>query len=267
VFRNVYLKSLYDGRRGMIGWSIAIAVLVLLECALWPSVRDMPDLAELYKSFPEQLRKFFNLEAMTTGAGFLNAELFTLLLPSLFLVYGIGHGARAIAGEEERGTLELLVVTPVSGARIVLDKALALATSITALGLVLFAATLVGSLSFGLGISAADAASGGLAMTLLGLEYGVLALAVGALTARRTIAIAFSASAATAAYVVYAAGLILPRFESWQPYSPIYQAFHNGPLGAGLQLSYLWLLAGSALLLALALPTLDGRDISTAHGG
>jgi ABC-2 type transport system permease protein len=266
VFRNVYLKSLHDGRRGMIGWSIAIAVLVLLECALWPSVRDMPDLAELYKSFPEQLRKFFNLEAMTTGAGFLNAELFTLLLPSLFLVYGIGHGARAIAGEEERGTLELLVVTPVSGARIVLDKALALATSITALGLVLFAATLVGSVSFGLGISVSDAISGALAMTLLGLEYGVLALAVGALTGRRATAIAFSASAATAAYVVYA-GLILPRFESWQPYSPIYQAFHNGPLGAGLQLTYLWLLAGSALLVALALPTLDGRDISTAHGG
>ncbi|WP_432877318.1 hypothetical protein ACQPYH_28485 [Kribbella sp. CA-245084] len=120
---------------------------------------------------------------------------------------------------------------------------------------------------FDLGISLADAASGALAMTLLGVEYGLLALAVGALTGRRTTAIGVSAAAAAAAYVVYAAGLILPRFESWQPYSPIHQAFHDGPLGAGLQLSYLWLLAGSALLVAIALPSLDGRDISTAHGG
>ncbi|MER7246877.1 ABC transporter permease subunit [Kribbella sp. NPDC000426] len=265
MFRNVFLKSLYDARRGLIGWSIAIAVLVLLECALWPSVRDMPDLQQLYQSFPEQLRKFFNLDAMTTGNGFLNAELFTLMLPGLFLVYSIGHGARTLAGEEERGTLELLLVTPVSGARIVVDKALALAVSVVALGAVLFTATIVGSLAFGLGISASAAAGGALALTLLGLEYGVLALTVGAITGRRTTAIGIAAAAAAAAYVVYAAGLILPRFESWQPYSPIHQAFHNGPLGAGLQLSYLWLLAGTVVLTLFALPALDGRDISTAH--
>ncbi|HEY3560606.1 MAG TPA: ABC transporter permease subunit [Kribbella sp.] len=267
MFRGVFLKSLYDARRGLIGWSIAIAALVLLESALWPSIRDMPNLQQLYQSFPEELRKFFDLGAMTTGRGFLNAELFTLLLPALFLVYGIAHGARALAGEEERGTLELLLVTPVSGARIVLDKALALASSVAVLGLALFAATSLGSLIFGLGISAADAAAGALAMTLLGLEFGALALAVGALFGRRTTAIALAAAAATAAYVVYAVGLILARFESWQPYSPVYQAFHDGPLGAGLQVTYLWLLAGSALLVAVALPSLDGRDISTAHSG
>lgn len=265
MFRTIYLKSLYDARRGLLGWSIAIAVLVLLESALWPSIRDMPNLQQLYQSFPAELRKFFNLDAMTTGAGFLNAELFTLLLPALFLVYAIGHGARAIAGEEERGTLELLLVTPVSGSRVVVEKALALASSVAVLGLALFAATALGSQIFGLGISVSAAASGALAMTLLGLEFGVLALAVGALTGRRTTAVAISATAAIGAYVVYAAGLMVPRFASWQPYSPIHQAFHGGPLGAGLQLSYLWLLAGTTLLVALALPALDGRDISTAR--
>lgn len=267
MFRNIFLKSLHDARRGLIGWSIAIAVLVLLECALWPSVRDMPDLKELYSSFPEQLRKFFNLEAMTTGAGFLNAELFTLLLPALFLVYGIGHGARALAGEEERGTLELLLVTPVSGSRIVVDKAAALAVSVAVLGGALFAATTIGSLVFDLGISVPQAAGGALALTLLGIEFGVLALAAGAVTGRRGTAVAIAATAATAAYVVYAIGLILPRFEAWQPYSPIHQAFHGGPLGAGLQLSYLWLAAGAVVVTVFALPALDGRDISTAHAG
>ncbi|GAA1599443.1 MULTISPECIES: ABC transporter permease subunit [Kribbella] len=265
MFRTIYLKSLYDARRGLLGWSIAIAVLVLLESALWPSIRDMPNLQQLYQSLPAELRKFFNLDAMTTGAGFLNAELFTLLLPALFLVYAVGHGARAIAGEEERGTLELLLVTPVSGSRVVVEKALALASSVAVLGLALFAATALGSQIFGLGISVSAAASGALAMTLLGLEFGVLALAVGALTGRRTTAVAVSATAAIAGYVVYAAGLMVPRFASWQPYSPIHQAFHGGPLGAGLELSYLWLLAGTTLLVALALPALDGRDISTAR--
>jgi len=265
MFRNVYLKSLYDARRGLFGWSIAIVLLILLESALWPSVRGM-NLEEIYASFPEDLKKFFDLEAMTTGAGFLNAELFTLLLPSLFLVYGIGRGARALAGEEDQGTLELLLVTPVSGARIVLEKALAVATSLTALGLVLFASTLAGSALFDLGISVGAAASGALAMTLLGLEFASLALAAGAITGRRGTAIAIGSFAATAAYVLYAAGMLLTSVESWLPFSPFYQAFHDGPLGAGLTAGHGWLLAGAVALIAISLPALDGRDIATAHG-
>jgi ABC-2 type transport system permease protein len=266
MFRNVFVKTLYDHRRGLFGWSVAIALLVLLECALWPSVRDMPRLQDLYDSFPEELRKFFDLDAMTTGVGFLNAELFTLMLPGLFLVYGIGRGAKAVAGEEEQGTLEPLLVTPVSGARIVLDKAFALAACITTLGLALFASTLVGSLLFDMGISPAQAASGALAMTLLGLEYGELALAVGALSGRRVVAVAVSSVAATAAYVLYAAGLLLTAFEPWQPLSPFHQALTGGPLGAGLQSGYLWMLGGAAVLVAIALPSLASRDIATSHG-
>ncbi len=265
MFRSVYLKSLYDARRGLLGWSVAIALLILLESALWPSVRDL-NLDEIYASFPEDLRKFFDFGAMTTGTGFLNAELFTLLLPSLFLVYGIGRGARALAGEEEQGTLELLLVTPVSGTRIVLEKAAALATSLVILGLALFASTLAGSALFDLGISAGAAASGALAMTLLGLEFGVLALAAGALTGRRATAIAVGSIVATAAYVLYAAGMLITSVESWQPFSPFYQTFHNGPLGAGLTAGHGWLLVGAAALTAIALPALDGRDIATAHG-
>jgi ABC-2 type transport system permease protein len=244
MFRTVYLKSLYDARRGLLGWSAAIVALVLVECALWPAVRD--------------------LRGPNTGTGFLNDQLFTLVLPALFVAYGVGHGARTLAGEAERGTLELLFATPVSGARIVCDKALALASSVALLGLAVFAATTAGSEIFALGITAADAAGGALATTLLGLEYGVLALTVGALTGRRSAAVGVAAAAATAAYLVHTAGDAVPRLASWQPYSPVHQAIGDGPLGAGFQLSYLWLLAGAAGLLIVALPALDGRDISTS---
>ncbi|HEY0616738.1 MAG TPA: ABC transporter permease subunit [Kribbella sp.] len=96
---------------------------------------------------------------MTTGPGFLNAELFTLLLPAVFPVYGIGHGARAPAGEEDDGTLDLLLVTPITGGRIVLQKALALLTCLFVLGATLFVSTVGMSLVFGLGISAGKPAA------------------------------------------------------------------------------------------------------------
>jgi ABC-2 type transport system permease protein len=264
MFRNVYSKTLYDQRRGVAGWSAAIFILVGLESALWPSIRDMAGLKEIYAKFPEELGKLFDFEAMTTGPGFLNAELFTLLLPGLFLVYGIGHGARTLAGEEEDGTLDLLLVTPITGARIVLQKALALFTCLFALGAALFISTVGMSLVFGLGISAGQAASGSLAMVLLGSEYCALALAVGAISGRRSIAVSTASAAATAAYVLYATGLMIESVEPWQPLSPFQQALTGGPLGAGLPAAYLWLVAGAAALVLIAMPSLDGRDIA-AH--
>ncbi|TCN28318.1 ABC-2 type transport system permease protein [Kribbella orskensis] len=264
MFRNVFWKTLYDQRRGLAGWSAAILILVGLESALWPSMRELTDLQEIYSKLPEELGKLFDLQSMTTGPGFLNAELFTLLLPALFLVYGIGHGARSVAGEEEDGTLDLLLVMPITGARIVVQKALALFTCLFTLGLALFVATTSMSLVFDVGISAGQAASGSLAMTLLGAEYGALALAVGAIFGRRSTAIGVASAAATAAYVLYAAGLMIDAVEPWRPLSPFDQALTGGPLGADLPAAYLWLVGGAAALVLIAMPALDGRDIA-AH--
>ena len=80
---------------------------------------------------------------------------------------------------------------------------------------------------------------------------------MGAITGRRGTAARSPRLPHTAAYVVYAAGLmLLTSVESWLPFSPFYQAFHDGPLGAGLTSGYGWLLAGSVALTAIALPAL-----------
>jgi ABC-2 type transport system permease protein len=263
VFRTVFLKTLRDQRRGLLGWSIGIAFLVFIEASIWPTMRDM-DWNQLIQSYPEELRELFDLDAMTTGTGFMNAELFTLLLPALFIVYAVGRGARLLAGEEESGTLDVLLVTPVSGASIVLQKALALATSLFVLGVVLFAVTLGSSLLFDLGIGVAAAASGSLSMVLLGAEYGALALAVGAITGRRAWVIGLATVAAVAAYVLYAVGMLVEAVEPWQPLSPFHQALTGGPLGAGLASGYLWLAGVSVVAVLVAMPVPDRRDIA-AH--
>ena len=44
------------------------------------------------------------------------------MVPLLLMIAAIGAGAGAIAGEEERGTLELLLANPLSRRRLVLEK-------------------------------------------------------------------------------------------------------------------------------------------------
>lgn len=263
AFGNVFWKTLRDHRKGLVGWSSGIAFLVLIEASIWPTMRDT-DWARLLDSYPEPMRDLFDLDAMTTGAGFMNAELFTLLLPALFIVYGVARGAKLVAGEEESGTLHLLLVTPVSGARIVLQKALALLASLAVLGVVLAVVTTGCSVLFDLGIGVGAAASGSLAMVLIGAEYGTIALAAGAMSGRRSWAIAVGTVAAVAAYVLYAVGALVEGVKPWRPLSPFHQALDGGPLGAGLPIGYLWLAAVTVAAVVAAMPVLDRRDIA-AH--
>jgi beta-exotoxin I transport system permease protein len=122
-----------------------------------------------------------------------------------------------------------------------LQKAVALAVALIALGALLFAATAFSSSVYDMEIGPAAAATGSLAMVLLGIEYGWLALAVGAITGRRVIAIAVSATVAFATYVLYVTGLFVHAIEPWQPLSPFHQALSGGPLGAGLPAAYAWM--------------------------
>jgi beta-exotoxin I transport system permease protein len=264
VFANVFVKTLRDQRRALIGWSIGLAVMVLLEAALWPTVRNMGNLQEFIANYPKALRELFKIDQFATGSGFLNGELYSLLLPILFLVYGIGRGARAVAGEEEAGTLEVLLTTRVSPMSLVLHKAAALTVAVAGLGVVLFAAVMVCSPLFGLDVTAGEALTGSLAMVGLGIEFGVLALAVSAVSGRHAIAVAAASALAVGAYLLYAAGGLVDALSSWRGVSPFQQALAGGPLGAGLPAAYLWMPAVAAVFLLAALPVFDRRDI-TVH--
>jgi ABC-2 type transport system permease protein len=261
MLTNVFLKTLRDQRRTLVGWSIGLVLLVLLESALWPTVQNMGNLEEFVANYPEAMKELFKLDQFGTGSGFLNGELYSLMLPILFLVYGIGRGARSIAGEEEAGTLEVLLTTRVSPTSLVLHRAAALAVATLGLGVVLFLAVMVCSPVFGLAIPAGEAAAGSLAMVLLGVEFGWLALAVSAVTGRHVVATAVASAAAVAAYLLYAAGGLVEALQSWQGLSPFDQALAGGPLGGGIQWAFLWMPAAAAVFVAVALPLFDRRDI------
>jgi len=263
--RTVLTKALHDQRRGLIGWGIGILGLVLLEAALWPTVRDMPDLTQFLANYPEPMRKLFDLDTFGTGAGFLNGELFGSMLPMLLIFYGVARGARSVAGEEESGTLEILLLTPVTMGRLIVQQAAALFAGLVALGALIFVSVLLSSMLFAMGVGVGDLAAATLSIVLLGFEFGCLALAVSALTGRRAVAIGAGTAGAVAAYAWYVAGQMVDAVHSWQWLSPFAQAVGGGPLGAGLQLSDLSMLLVGLLLLALAAPVADRRDLAVAH--
>lgn len=258
---HVFTKALWDERRSLPAWASAVAGIILLESALWPSLSGMSNLDAYLEELPAGLKEVFALDQMSTGTGFLNAELFTLLLPALFVVHGISRGARMVAGEEERGTLDLLLVTPLPAWRLLLEAAAALITSTVTLAAVALSATLTGSLLFGLGIPVASAVVGVSALALLGTQFGIVALVVGAATGRRGLALGVSAGLVMAAYLWFVAGMFVGDLEPWRGLSPIDQALGAGPIAPEAPGSFAWLLLPPVVALLLAVPWWDRRDI------
>jgi ABC-2 type transport system permease protein len=261
MFANVFVKTLRDLRRVTIGWSIGITLLVVTMAAIYPSIRGMPNIEELLANYPQAMQELFDIQAITTGAGFLNAELFSMLLPALFMVFAIGRGTKLVAGEENDGTLEVLLVTPVSRTQLLLEKAAALGVTVFALGAVLWVTLVISATLADMGITVAHAAIGTLSMVLVGLLHGWLALALGAATGRRALAMGIAATVAVTGYVLHVAGALVDSVAPWQPLSPFTQAVRSGPVGAELPLGFLWLALGAVILLAASVPWFSRRDI------
>ena len=53
MLRNVYPKSLRDMRRSIVWWSLGLIAMTALMIAVYPTVRDNPDLNKLVENYPE----------------------------------------------------------------------------------------------------------------------------------------------------------------------------------------------------------------------
>jgi ABC-2 type transport system permease protein len=185
MLRSVLTKTLRDAQRGFVWWSLGLVALMLISVAFWPSVRDNEGFKQFERDAPEALKAFTGGQLdFTSPAGYLDARLFALVVPLLFLVYAVGWGARGVAGEEEAGTLELVLALPVSRSRLLLEKLGALTLQLATLGGVLLVTVVVSAKAVSMDISSERIADAVLAVYLLGLLYGTLALAVGAATGR-----------------------------------------------------------------------------------
>jgi len=264
---EVLRRALVDRRRTLISWSIGTALYIAMIAAVFPSVKDSPGFQNLAQNYPEVLKHLFGISGtlgITTGPGFLDAELFSAMLPLFVLVLAIGTGAGTLAGEHEQGSLELIISAPVSRRSIVLWKAAGLAIELGVLAVAATAALLVADPLAGLSLDPGRVVGAVAGLGLLGLFHGSMALAVGAATRHRASAIGVPAAVGAVGYLVAGlAGLAswLSPFRYLSPFHYSGQApLQTGADGWGL----LVLAAGAAVSVVAAVLTFERRDLGAA---
>jgi ABC-2 type transport system permease protein len=262
VLRNVFSKSVWDLRRSLLGWGVGFAAVTLLYAAYYPTLRNS-DVTALLESYPQALKEAFDLTDFSSAAGYLNSSVFAILAPLLMLVFSAALGARAIAGDEEAGTLELQLAYPVSRLSLLLQRfaALVAAMAVIAATVLLALLAISGPAQLDLGIGKFAAMC--LHLLLLGLCFGTLALAVGAAGGRRSLVFAVTATIGAATYVANSFLVQIDALAWTQRLSPFYYYDAGEPLRNGVQLGDTGVLLGACLvLLAAGAATFNRRDIA-----
>jgi len=260
---EVLVETLRERRRSLLWWVLGLAALIALNIAFYPSVRDDEALSDYAKDLPESVRALFaggELD-LTSPAGYLNSQIFALMAPLILLIFTIGAGAGAVAGEEERGTLDLLLAHPVRRRDYVVQHFLALAALVGALTLVLLATVALGSWLVDLEIGFGRLLAASVGVGLLALLFGAIALAAGAIRPGRARAIAAAAGLAVAAWIFDGLAQAVDVLEAWRPLSPYYHALGQNPLREGAPWAGWAILAiATAVFVASAAFGLERRD-------
>jgi ABC-2 type transport system permease protein len=261
---EVLLEALRERRRSLSWWAFGLAALVVLNLAFYPSVRDDPALSDYAKDLPESVRALFaggELD-IVSPAGYLNSQVYALLAPLVLLIFTIGAGAGAVAGEEERGTLDFRLAHPVRRRDYVVQRFLALAVLVAILTVVLLATVALGSRLVALEIGFGRLVAASVGVGLLALLFGALALAAGAIRPGRARAIAVAAGVAVSAWIFDGLAQAVDALDRWRPALPYYHALGQNPLREGAPWAgWAILAAATAVLAVCAAVGLERRDV------
>lgn len=218
-------------------WSLALAGVTTMYAGLYPFIGEI-DMEAMLEDLPEGMVDALGYDEIGSAAGYLSSSVFGLLGPILLLVFGIGLGARLLAGVEEDGSIELELTSPISRTRIYLERLFALALGVTQLVVVVLVVLAVINQVADLGIAAGSILSMCLSFWVFALAFASLSFAIGAATGRRSLAVGIPSALALVSFMVNAIGPAvgldwLTLFSPWSWYikdSPLLHDLRYGRL-------------------------------------
>ncbi len=257
------VKSWRDRWRGLLAWTTGLVLITIVELYVYPSIRDSAEgMSQLIEAFPEGMREIFPMTDYTSGPGFLNVEMFSIVVPLVFIAVGASWGASATADEEEKGTADLLLTLPVSRTSIVVTKCLATIAVLTGLTAVLAITLVIGAGVVDMDIGTAELVAACAMHGLLGVLYAGIGFLVGAATGRRGVALGVAFTLAIAGFLVYSLASLVDFFDTVNPANPFEWVVGSDPLTNGLDVGYtVGLVVVSLLLFAGSAIAFRRRDI------
>ena len=237
-----------------------MTLYALVVVVLYPSFRHQTSLNNLSGSTAAAL--FGITGKLTSPGGWLNANIYGNFFPLIMLLLTIGYGGAALAGQDEDGTLGLVAALPIRRRGILLQKAWAMALQAILLAAAVAVCVIIGR-AFQLSISPAHTIAVSAALALMGLDFGLITMAVGAVTGRRGTALGVGAGLAAASYLLSSLASTISGIRPARYLSLLYWSAGSDQISRGVSAAdFAALLAVGLAALATAVAAFGRADLS-----
>ena len=257
---HIYLISRW---KSIAVWSICMIALALVFTAIYDSFKgEFTDMLDNAPKLMEAMLGPFPTDSIISPEIWLGIELYGLLFPIIFAAIAISAGASAVGLEEDSGTIELVLASPISRERIILEKSLAILAQLAIISACLWLGIAMGSFLFPFDVSLSNVLSATITGCIFGLTISYVTLAIQALNGKKGFALAIGSCFVGISYIFYVLSGLSANLDSLK-YVSIF-SYYDGPgvLVNGLNATSLIVMVGlSAVCFIAALYAFNRRDI------
>lgn len=246
----------------IIGWSFGVVLYDLLLAFFYPSMADMGDaIIDYIKAFPQGMVAFFeNIYAIATPMGYLDVYFFSYM-HLIIGILAIGTGAGLLAGDEERGTLDLVMAQPVSRSELFWGRWTALLAAFVIILAVGWLSWALPSGSIGLDLTWTQLLLPFLPLLAVLMLFASLALLLSMILPAARIAGMVTGALLVGNYLLMGLANLNEKLRPVMEYTPLHY-YQGGTAVEGLEVCWLLgLLAGTLLVTASAWLLFLRRDI------
>jgi ABC-2 type transport system permease protein len=257
--RAYMARALRDRRRAPLTWGLPLAAMCALEVALYPSIEGTLD--QTLENYPEGIKEAFGIGELNSVEKFLDAEMFSLIVPLAIAFFAVRSIARAVAVPEENGHLDTLLATPLSR-RTLVAGAVAVTAIVTAVLLaVVYAGSMLAGVAAGTGISAVTIAEGVVNVWPLAMFFAGIALLATGVMHRAAPVTGVAAGTLIAMYVIDLVGKLSDPAEPFRALSVF--KYYGSAIQDGLDpLAFAGVTAAALLLAAAGALLFERRDVT-----
>jgi ABC-2 type transport system permease protein len=245
-------------------WGGVLGAYAAAIVASYLSFGDPQQMEQIMSAYPPELLEAFGITDMSTTEGYLAGQIFNLA-PLALAFFPILALSAAIAGSEERGTIDVLLGNPLPRWQLVVGSFVATAVSLFLI------VVIMGAMMYGTAVLAdieldfVASVEGVLNLWPISLFFGGLALLCSAIFHRRALAIAVPGLVLLAMYLADTLGRVSEDLEVYRDFSVFYYYAPEGSaITDGIDWASFFGITGLAVLFALlAVAVFRRRDIYT----
>ena len=252
--RSVFLKTLRDYRIPILGWGIGMGLVVVSPMASVATLLTTPQARAQLVSLAATFAWNADVVAVDTIGGYATFKIGIFIF--LIAVWPLLAASRMLRGEEDRGSLDVLLSLPHPRLAVALEKLAAMWTGLLAMGLLIGLLVFAGGQKFGADFGLGDGLLFGLNLALLCAVIGGVALLISQFTQESGPAAGWTAGLLLVFIVLDMVHRVIPNTDWISRFSPVYYYNQSKPLVPSYGVN-----AGAMLLLLALTVILNGAAI------